>query len=93
MGRRRQSSIGTVSVAGAATAPKSLEAAVAEPAATEVDAATLEKRRVAAERRAADVRRAVLAGLDDLELWICDQHRTGLAGFLSEMSDRCDEED
>ncbi len=89
MGRRRKSSGAAVPAAGATTAPKNLDAAVAEPAAAELDVAALEKRRVAAERRAADVRRQVVAGLDDLELWISDQLRTGLGGFLGEMPDRC----
>ena len=89
MGRRRKSSGAAAPAGGATTAPKSLAAAIAEPAAAELDVAALEKRRVAAERRAADVRREVVAGLDDLELWISDQLRTGLGGFLGEMPDRC----
>lgn len=91
MGRRRKSS-GTAPPTAAARptpGPKSLEAATAEEVVEALDPAAEAKRKAAAERRAADVRRQVEAGLDDLELWISDQLRTGLGAFLAEMGERC----
>ncbi len=87
MGRRRKG--GAATVAKAAAEPKSLTAASAAPEPTVIDPAA-EARRIAAQaKRATDTRRQVAAGLDDLELWIADQLRTGLAGFIGEASERC----
>lgn len=89
MGRRRKSSGAAPSVAKAPAVPKSLEAATAEEVVAAADPAAEAKRKAAAEKRAADVRSQVQAGLDDLELWISDQLRTGLGGFLAEAGERC----
>ncbi|MFT4251222.1 MAG: SWIM zinc finger family protein, partial [Caulobacter sp.] len=91
MGRRRKSSGAAVSPSAARSdvGPKSLEAATAQEVVEVADPAAEAKRKAAAEKRAADVRRQVEAGLDDLELWISDQLRTGLGAFLAEAADRC----
>jgi hypothetical protein len=91
MGRRRKASgaAAASSVARLETGPKSLDAATAETVVEAVDPAAEAKRKAAGEKRAADVRRQVEAGLDDLELWISDQLRTGLGAFLAETADRC----
>src|SRR4051794_10287363 len=78
MGRRRRSG-GAAPKAEAAIEAKNLAAAseTAEP--QEIDLAAAARRQASAEKRAADTKRQVSAGLDDLELWIADQLRTGLA--------------
>jgi hypothetical protein len=88
MGRRRKSAAAPTA-AKVATAGNSLEAATAEVVATAVDPATEAKRKAAAEKRAADVRGQVEAGLDDLEVWVSDQLRTGLGAFVGELPERC----
>ncbi len=88
-GRRRKSSAAATAVAKASTGPKSLEAASAVETAAAIDPVAEAKRKAAAEKRAVDVRRQVAVGLDELELWISDQLRTGLGAFLTEMPDRC----
>ncbi|MDB5437816.1 MAG: hypothetical protein JWM33_243 [Caulobacteraceae bacterium] len=90
MGRRRKPAGGNPTLAARpAAGPKSLEAATTEEAVATLDPAAAAKRQAAAEKRAADVRRQVEAGLDELELWIADQLRTGLGGFLAEVAERC----
>ncbi len=90
LGRRRKSSSGGGGAAANTTAgQKSLAAATAEAPVSPVDPAAEEKRRAAAGKRAADLRHQVATSLDDLEVWISDQLRTGLGGFLAEMPDRC----
>jgi hypothetical protein len=80
---------------GAATTPKgdgearSLAAASEAAASAEVDPGAEARRQASAQKRSADTRRLVAAGLDDLETWIADQLRTGLAGFVAEAPDRC----
>jgi hypothetical protein len=49
-----------------------------------------EARRTAASRKRADeTRRSVHAATEDLDVWIADQLRTGLVGFLSALGERC----
>jgi hypothetical protein len=87
MGRRRKT--GAAPAARPAGEGVSLAAAtLAEPEALP-DPAAEARRAAAAQKRAADTRRQVRAGLDDLELWIADQLRTGLQGFLADLTDRC----
>src|SRR5437588_3136503 len=60
------------------------KAAAAQRAATESDDAepvAARKASEAAERRAAQRIQRIDAGLDDLELWLCDQVRSGLTGL------------
>ncbi|WP_243692290.1 hypothetical protein [Caulobacter sp. BK020] len=90
MGRRRKSSSGAAPLAAKPEGgSKSLDAATEEVVVEALDPAVEAKRKAAAERRAGDVRRQVETGLDDLELWISDQLRTGLGAFLAETADRC----
>lgn len=77
--------------AAAPAGPKNINAATreAEKPEKELSEEEIAKRQKAAEKRAADTRRMILDGLDELEVWIADQLRTGLSGFLSELGDRC----
>jgi hypothetical protein len=53
------------------------------------DAAAVERREAAQRKRAEDTRSSVSAGLDELDQWIADQLRLGLAGFVENSGDRC----
>jgi len=53
------------------------------------DAAAIERREAAQRKRAEDTRSSVSAALDELDQWISDQLRLGLAGFVDNSSDRC----
>ncbi|TGT91467.1 SWIM zinc finger family protein, partial [bacterium M00.F.Ca.ET.155.01.1.1] len=53
------------------------------------DAAAAERREAAQRKRAEDTRSAVSAALDELDQWIADQLRLGLAGFVEACSERC----
>ena len=84
MGRRRK----TTRPPAASSEAKSLDAArEASPPTT--DPAADAKRAAAAERRAADTRSSVMDGLEEMERWIADQLRAGLAAFLTEPGERC----
>ncbi|WP_422375415.1 SWIM zinc finger family protein [Roseibium sp.] len=87
LGRRRTTSAATkpeLSKTG-----KSLTAARIPVAEKTEDPQAESRRKAAAEKRAKDTRAALIAAADDLELWIADQLRTGLAGFLDDCSNRC----
>jgi hypothetical protein len=47
------------------------------------------RRRAASQKRAQDTRQSVFEATEDLDVWIADQLRTGLAGFLGELGERC----
>jgi SWIM zinc finger len=47
------------------------------------------RKQAAAEKRTQDTRHSAHAATEDLDGWIDDQLRTGLAGFLKEASERC----
>ncbi|MEM7425963.1 MAG: SWIM zinc finger family protein [Pseudomonadota bacterium] len=88
VGRRRKA-------AGAAESEKppgpakSLAAAQQDEPEAAPDPRKQARQKAQAEKRARDNLRAVRNGLDELEQWIADQLRLGLAGFLNEMTDRC----
>src|SRR5262249_14584736 len=84
MGRRRKAS------APAASAEAKSLAAARETAVESAPDPEAEARREAASlRRAEETRRSVHAATEDLERWIADQLRTGLAGFLEDLGTRC----
>ncbi len=85
MGRRRKGA----GAPPAAAAGKSLDAALLGEAPKTVDPEAEARRKAAAAKRAADTRRSVRAATEDLDLWITDQFRAGLAGFIAENGDRC----
>lgn len=88
LGRRRKTS-GPAAPESKSPA-KSLAAATAEAEApAPVDPKQEARRAAAAERRAEETERAIAAGLDELDQWIADQLRLGLAGFLGEIAERC----
>lgn len=89
MGRRKKTANTEDDGASTQADGKSIAMAkVAEPA-KPVDEATLARREAAAQKRAAETRAAILGAMDDLELWIEDQLRTGLSALLADVSARC----
>ena len=84
--RRRRKSAAPIVAAGE---PKSLD--VAHPASGEIaaDPAADARKRAASQKRAKETRRSVYAATQDLDVWIADQLRTGLAGFLGALGERC----
>jgi SWIM zinc finger len=87
MGRRRKAAAPAAS--GASGEAKSLSTARDTAADAPPDPKAEERKRAASEKRAQDTRRSVHAATEDLDGWISDQLRTGLAGFLNEASERC----
>jgi hypothetical protein len=89
LGRRRTS--GTAPTPGPSQSPeaKSLAAARIEEKKVPADPQAEARRKAATEKRARDTEAALLAAADELEQWIADQLRTGLAGFLEDMTSRC----
>ena len=63
-----------------------LEAGTKPPTATPVAAA---KREAARNKRAQQTRQSIAEGLAELQQWLDDQVRTGLAGLLNELIPRC----
>jgi hypothetical protein len=47
------------------------------------------RRQAASQKRAEETRRSVFTATEDLDVWIADQLRTGLAGFLAAPGERC----
>jgi SWIM zinc finger len=70
-------------------ADKSLDAAREGLAQAAPDPAAQARRNALSEKRAKDTRRSVRAATEDLEVWVADQLRTGLAGFLGNLGERC----
>ena len=68
---------------------KSLDTARDVPAHAPADPAAETRRAAASARRAEDTLRSVRAATEDLEVWVADQLRTGLAGFLANLGERC----
>jgi hypothetical protein len=87
MGRRRKST--APAPADAAGEAKSLSVARNVAAEAPPDPKADARKRAAAEKRAQDTRRSVHAATEDLDGWVSDQLRTGLAGFLNEAGERC----
>jgi hypothetical protein len=88
MARRRRGAAPAGAAASSDAAAKSIDLAAA-PTPVETDPAADSRRAAASARRAADTREQVAAALDELERWVADQLRTGLGGFLAEVSERC----
>jgi hypothetical protein len=68
---------------------KSLDAAHQSLAQSAPDPDAEARRKAASLKRADETRRSVYAGTEDLDVWIADQLRTGLTGFLGSLSERC----
>jgi hypothetical protein len=84
MGRRRKG----VAAATSGEA-KSLAAAREASADAPPDPKADARKKAAAQKRAEDTRRSVHAATEELDVWIADQLRTGLAGFLGDLGARC----
>ena len=84
MGRRRRGTAPAVSgeAKSVRPAPTSQVESAPDP---EADA----RRKAASQKRAQDTRRSVCAASEELDVWIADQLRTGLAGFLGDLGARC----
>jgi hypothetical protein len=68
---------------------KSLSSARETPTQNAPDSEADARRKVASQKRAQDTRQSVYAATEDLDVWIADQLRTGLAGFLGALGERC----
>ncbi|TGT43649.1 SWIM zinc finger family protein, partial [Mesorhizobium sp. M8A.F.Ca.ET.167.01.1.1] len=89
LGRRRKTGQQPAQSAASAEGKSIDEASRPEQNAPVEDAAAAERRETAQRRRAEDTRSAVSAALDELDQWIADQLRLGLAGFVDACSERC----
>jgi hypothetical protein len=89
MGRRRKTGTSTGTNESKSSDGRSLKAAreAAPEAAPDSEAET--RRKAASEKRAQDTNRSVRAATEDLDLWVADQLRTGLMGFLGDLAGRC----
>jgi len=88
LGRRRKPGQSTQPPAGSGT--KSIDEALRpEQNAPVEDAAVAGRREAAQRKRAEDTRSSVSAALDELDQWIADQLRLGLAGFVDACGERC----
>lgn len=88
LARRRRGS-GTVPATTAAGSKSIVEAEAAAEEAKPEDAAAIAKRETAQKKRAEETRLSIAAGLDELEQWISDQLRLGLASFADSAGERC----
>lgn len=89
LGRRRKITSQPAAPALGAGGKSIGEAARDDENAAVEDAAAIERREAAQRKRAEDTRSSVSAALDELDQWISDQLRLGLAGFVDNSSDRC----
>ncbi len=83
--RRRRKGAAQLAAAGDG---KSLEAAQALAPST-LDPEAEARKKVASQKRAEETRRSVYAATEDVDVWIADQLRTGLTGFLGALGERC----
>lgn len=89
LGRRRTTGSKPAASADKSAVGKSLDEARVETPEKPTDPKAEARRQAAAEKRAKDTETALFAATEDLQQWISDQLRTGLAGFLDDMTDRC----
>ncbi|MGF1551427.1 MAG: SWIM zinc finger family protein [Paracoccaceae bacterium] len=87
-GRRRKPS-GEAAPSAPGRGAESLAAARAGTAGAPPDPGAEARRRAAAEKRARETEAALLAATEDVERWIADQLRTGLAGLSGALAARC----
>lgn len=85
VGRRRKSN-GDEKKAAPSTAGKSLTAAALPEVEKAPDPKAEARAKAAAEKRAQDTRAALCGAMDDLEIWVADQLRTGLMGLLGDLA-------
>jgi len=89
LGRRRKTTSQPAAPAPGVAGKSIGEASREEDSTVVEDAAAIERREAAQRKRAEDTRSSVSAALDELDQWISDQLRLGLAGFVDNSSDRC----
>ena len=90
LGRRRRSGSGGGETVAAPSGGKSIAAASSTTEAPEPeDPKAAAKREAAQKKRAENTRAAISGALEELEQWINDQLRLGLASFVDNASERC----
>ncbi|MER9300421.1 SWIM zinc finger family protein [Mesorhizobium sp. M0621] len=89
LGRRRKSTPQPVQPTQGAEGKSIGEISLDDEGAVVEDAAAVERREAAQRKRQEDTRSSVSAALDELDQWIADQLRLGLAAFVDNSSDRC----
>lgn len=89
LGRRRTTGSQPVTKPGPGADGKSLYAAKLQEPEKPADPKAEARRQAAAQKRAKETEAALLAATDELQQWIADQLRTGLSGFLEDITDRC----
>ncbi|MDR2626194.1 MAG: SWIM zinc finger family protein, partial [Zoogloeaceae bacterium] len=92
--RRRAAPVDAEAAAPPGAGGKSIAAAVsgegeAGDAAPQEDAKAVARREAAQKKRAEDTRLAIAGALEELEQWITDQLRLGLAALLDNAAERC----
>ncbi|MEM9341793.1 MAG: SWIM zinc finger family protein [Pseudomonadota bacterium] len=87
LGRRRKT--GAAPADKPSSKGKSLSLARAEKPEKPEDPAAIARREAAAKKRAEETEAALLTAVDDLEVWIEDQLRTGLGALLNDLPTRC----
>ncbi|WP_292210247.1 SWIM zinc finger family protein [Mesorhizobium sp.] len=89
LGRRRKTTPPPTQQASGASGKSIGEAARTDESTEVEDTAAVERREAAQRKRAEETRSSVSAALDEMDQWISDQLRLGLAGFVDNSSDRC----
>ena len=89
LGRRRKPGQSSAQTAAGSEGKSIDEASRPDESPPVEDAAAAERREAAQRKRAEDTRSAVSAALDELDQWIADQLRLGLAGFVDACGERC----
>jgi hypothetical protein len=90
MGRRRKSSsAGSQSSEGKSPSEAKSLSAAREAAESAPDPEAEARKKAASQKRFQDTNRSVRAATEDLDMWVADQLRTGLMGFLSDLGSRC----
>lgn len=89
LGRRRKSGGAAAKTTATSGEGKSLSLArAAEPEKAD-DPKTIARREAAQKKRAEDTEAAIHTAMDELEIWIEDQLRTGLGPLLKDLNTRC----
>jgi hypothetical protein len=89
LARRRKGPAPAGPRAGKSLAAASKPAPNAASGTEALDPESEERRKAAAAKRAVETRQSVRAATEDLEVWIADQLRIGLTGFLADVGARC----
>jgi hypothetical protein len=89
LGRRRKTDSGKAQDKPTSNSAKSLSMAKQSASDEPIDQHAEAKRKAAADKRAQATRQSIAAGIDELNHWLDDQIRGGLAAFLNNLNTRC----